>query len=91
VNLAEVLQHAREYSKATGLDPVALLSAFKVAIHFPDIEVARKVAALTSRTGLSLADRFAAATAEIIGGRLFTTDRALARAQAKRGFRVTYF
>lgn len=83
VNLAEVIQHAQCYSQATGLDPVALLHAFSVALHRPDLEVARRAAALASWPDASLADRFAAATAAAVRGRLYTTDRALAEAMRR--------
>lgn len=78
VNLAEVFQHAREYVRATGVDLVAVLNAFGVAVHSPGIDVAREAAELSGTTDLSLADRFAAATAITLGARLHTTDRALA-------------
>ena len=80
VNLAEVIQHAQRYSQATGLDPVALLHAFSVGLHRPDLEVARRAAVLAAWPDASLADRFAAATAAAVRGRLYTTDRALADA-----------
>ena len=91
VNLAEAFQHSREYAAATGLDLVSLLTAFRVAVHAPDAEVARRVAALAALPDSSLADRFAAATAEALGARLYTTDVALARALRKRRLPVTLF
>ena len=91
VNLAEVLQHARGYSQATGLDPVALLASFKIGVHSPDIETARRVADLTHLKDASLADRFAVATTELIGNRLYTTDHALAAAARKRKVAVTLY
>jgi predicted nucleic acid-binding protein len=78
VNLAEVFQHARRYTEATGLDPAALLRAYRIAIHSPDANLARRVAALALLRGASLADRFAVATAEELQSRLHTTDAALA-------------
>lgn len=91
VNLAEVLQHARAYVRATGVDPVALLNAFKVAIHSPDAEVAQLVADLSATTELSLADRFAAGTASALGARLHTTDTVLADAVRKQRRPVTVY
>jgi predicted nucleic acid-binding protein len=78
VNLAEALQHSRDYSRATGVDMVALLESFAVSIHSPGVEVSRRVAALSVWPGASLADRFATATAECLRARLYTTDRELA-------------
>jgi len=75
VNLAEVLLHAADLCRATGVDAVALLRASGVRIHSPDEAVARRVARLRS----SLADAFAAATAQELGARLHTTDRELVR------------
>jgi len=75
VNLAEVLIHTRELARATGVDPVALVRACGVQIHLPDESVARRVAQLPT----SLADGFAAATAQELGARLHTTDAELAR------------
>ena len=48
------------------------------------MEAARRGAALASLSGQSMADRFAAATAEQVGARLYTTDFALATALGKR-------
>lgn len=70
VNLAEVLLHTGELSRATGVDAVALLTANRVRMHQPDEAVARRVARLRT----SLADGFAAATAQELGARLHTTD-----------------
>jgi len=78
VNLAEVLQHAAEYAAATGMDLVALLAAFHVQLHRPDVDVARRAARLAALEDTSLADRFALATAEALAARLFTTDASLA-------------
>ena len=75
VNLAEVLLHTADLSRATGVDAVALLRASAVRIHSPDEAIARRVARLRS----SLADTFAAATAQELGARLHTTDRELVR------------
>lgn len=86
VNLAEALQHGRPITEASGLDLVALLEAYDVAVHAPDASVARVAATLARLPRTSLADRFAAATALVLGGRLYTTDRALAK--AVRGSRV---
>ena len=75
VNLAEVLIHTAEWSRATGADAVALLRASGVRIHLPDEAIARRVARLDT----SLADGFAAATAQELGSRLHTTDGELVR------------
>ena len=75
VNLAEVLPHTAELSRAPGVDPVASLTASGVRIHHPDEAVARRVAKLPT----SLADGFAAATAQELRGRLHTTDAELIR------------
>jgi len=75
VNLAEVLMHTAELSRATGVDAVALLAASRVRIHHPDEVIARRVAKLRT----SLADGFAAATAQELGTRLHTTDAELVR------------
>jgi predicted nucleic acid-binding protein len=89
VNLSEVLQHGRGYSRDTGVDLVALLSSFSVAVHAPDAEVARRVAALAAWGEISLADRFAAATAEHLRARLYTTDGVLASAAKRHGWACT--
>jgi predicted nucleic acid-binding protein len=73
VNLAEVLLHTGELTRATGVDAVALLTASRVRIHQPDEAVARRVAKLRT----SLADGFAAATAQELRARLHTTDAEL--------------
>src|SRR6185295_9073868 len=75
VNLAEVLIHTTDLSRATGVDPIALLAANRVRIHQPDEAIARRVAKLRT----SLADGFAAATAQELGARLHTTDGELIR------------
>ena len=89
VNLAEVLQHAREYTDATGLDPVTLLAAYRVELHQPDVDVARRAARLASLDDASLADRFAVATADTLGARLFTTEATLASHCARLKLPVT--
>jgi predicted nucleic acid-binding protein len=91
VNLAEVMQHAREYVRATGLDLVAMLNAFRVAIHSPGAEVAQRAADLSGTTELSLADRFAAGTAAALAARLHTTDAALAYVFRKQRRPVTMY
>ncbi len=91
VNLAEVLQHAHRYRQATGVDPVALLHAFSVAIHRPDTEVARRAADLASWPDVSIADRFAAATAQTLGARLYTTDGVLSASLERERLSVTLF
>ncbi len=75
VNLAEVLMHTAELSRATGVDAIALLTASRVRVHHPDEAIARRVAKLRT----SLADGFAAATAQELGARLHTTDMELVR------------
>lgn len=75
VNLAEVLIHTADLSRATGVDAIALLTASRVRIHHPDEAVARRVAKLRT----SLADGFAAATAQQLRARLHTTDTELIR------------
>ncbi len=89
VNLSEVLQHSRNYSRETGVDVVALLESFAVSVHAPDVEVARRVATLAAWPEISLADRFAAATAEQLRARLYTTDGVLASAARRHGFSCT--
>jgi len=86
VNLAEVLTHTAELSRTTGVDPVALMSACGVQFHSPDEAVARRVARLRT----SLADGFAAATAQELGARLHTTDRELRRQIGSR-LSVTHY
>lgn len=87
VNLAEVLTHTAELSRTTGVDPVALLTACGVQFHSPDEAVARRVARLRT----SLADGFAAATAQQLGARLHTTDRELLRPIAGTRLSVTHY
>ena len=79
VNLAEALQHSRSYSKATGVDLIAVLGGFDVIITAPDVDIARRAADLSGLGDASLADRFALAMAQALGARLHTTDRVLAR------------
>ena len=86
-----VVQHARGYVRGTGLDPIALLNAFKVAIYSPDAEVAQLTADLSTTTQLSLADRFAAGTATALRARLHTTDTVLADALRKQRRPVTVY
>lgn len=91
VNLAEVLEHARLYADATGIDPVAVLTAFKIGIDSSDLDVARRVALLSSLADASLADRFAIATAQAQGAKLHTTDLTLARAAVRLRLSVTTY
>jgi|GEM_PF-944500 len=91
VNLAEVLEHARRYAENTGLDPVALLSSVRISVHSPDVDTARRVAELAGLPDASLADRFALATAELTGSRLYTTDHPLAAVARRRRVAVTLF
>jgi len=55
------------------VDPVSFLKATGVRLHSPDEAIARRVAKLDT----SLADGFAAATAQELGARLHTADREL--------------
>lgn len=91
VNLAEVLQHGRPYADATGLDLITLLSAFRVQLHRPDATVARRAAELASLEDASLGDRFAIATAEVLGARLYTTDTTLAAMRSRLRVSLTRF
>src|SRR5437867_2206048 len=87
VNLAEVLLHTADLSRATGVDALALLRASGVRIHSPDEAIARRVARLRS----SLADAFAAATAQELRARLHTTDRELVRQLHGARLTVTHY
>ncbi len=87
VNLAEVLLHTAEFARSSGVDPVALLKASGVRFHSPDETVARRV--VKFRT--SLADAFAAATAQELGARLHTTDMELVRQIAGTRLSVTHY
>jgi hypothetical protein len=78
VNLAEALAHGRVFSEATGVDIVAMLTAFGVTVVSADADMAVRVASLGRLDDASLADRFALATAQMLDARLHTTDRALA-------------
>jgi len=73
VNLVEVLKHTAEAARSVGHDPLVLLRAQGVEVHVPDEVIARRVARLPT----SLADGFAAATAQELGARLHTTDAEL--------------
>ncbi len=73
VNLVEVIKHTSEAARAVGHDPLVLLRAQGVEVHLPDEVIARRVAKLAT----SLADGFAAATAQELGARLHTTDAEL--------------
>ena len=75
VNVAEVLLHTEEVARRSGVDPVSFLKAVGVRVHAPDEGIARRVAKLST----SLADGFAAATAQELGARLHTTDGELVR------------
>lgn len=87
VNLAEVLKHTAEWSRATGGDAVALLRGAAVELVLPDEAVARRAAKLP----LSLGDSFAAATVLELGGRLHTADRELVRQLKRTRFPVTAY
>ena len=87
VNLAEVLIHTAKYAHASGVDPVAFLTASGLRIHSPDETIARRVAKLET----SLADGFAAATAQELGARFHTTDRELVRQLRRARLAITYY
>ena len=87
VNLAEVLIHTAKYARASGVDPVAFLTASGLRIHPPDEAIARRVAKLET----SLAAGFAAATAQELGARLHTTDGELVRQLRRVRLAVTYY
>lgn len=87
VNLAEVLIHTEKVSRASGVDPVSFLKASGVRIHAPDEAIARRVAKLDT----SLADGFAAATAQELGARLHTTDTELVRQLRHTRLAITHY
>jgi predicted nucleic acid-binding protein len=87
VNLAEVLAHTSQVTAVTGADPVVMLKGIGVGVHQPDEAVARRVARLRT----SLADGFAAATAQELGARLHTTDDELVRQLRGTGLLVTHY
>lgn len=87
VNLAEVLIHTADLSRATGVDAIALLTASRVRVHRPDEGVARRVAKLRT----SLADGFAAATAQELNARLHTTDPELVRQLRGARLPITHY
>lgn len=91
VNLAEALHHSRDYTRGTGLDPVLFLAGFGIEVHAPEADTARRVAELATLEDASLADRFAVATTEHMGGRLYTTDHALAAGARKLRIPTTLF
>jgi hypothetical protein len=61
-----VLIHTADWSRETVVDPIALLTASRVRVHQPDEAIARRVVKLRT----SLADGFAAATAQELCARL---------------------
>jgi predicted nucleic acid-binding protein len=87
VNVVEILMHTSEVTRATGIDALALLKAYNVRIHQPDEAVARRVAKLRT----SIADGFAAATAQELRARLHTTDHELARQLRNARLTVTLY
>ncbi len=87
VNLAEVLLHTQKYAQASGVDPVAFLKVSGVRVHPPDEAIARRVAKLET----SLADGFAAATAQELGARFHTTDRELVRQLRRVRLAITHY
>jgi predicted nucleic acid-binding protein len=80
INLAEALHHVRELSERSGFDAVAVLRRMGVEFDAPGTQVAQRAARLADIDDLSLADRFALATALERRARLYTTDAALADA-----------
>jgi predicted nucleic acid-binding protein len=91
VNLAEALAHGRPYTEATGVDIVAVLTAFGVTVASADADMAVRVARLSRLDEASLADRFALATAQTLGARLHTTDRELAAIARRVRLPVTLY
>ena len=87
VNLAEVLIHTADLSRATGVDAVTLLTASRVRIHHPDEAIAGRVAKLRT----SLAYGFAAATAQELRARLHTTDAELIRQLRGARLAITHY
>ncbi|MBI1852869.1 MAG: PIN domain-containing protein [Planctomycetes bacterium] len=87
VNLAEVLIHSADLMRETGIDPVVILQSHGVRIHDPDEAVARRVARLHT----SLADGFAAATAQRLNARLHTTDSELVRQLRGARLAITHY
>ena len=87
VNLAEVLIHTAKYARASGVDPVTFLTASGLRIHPPDEAIARRVAQLET----SLADGFAAATAQELGARFHTTDGELVRRLRRVRLAITHY
>jgi predicted nucleic acid-binding protein len=87
VNLAEVLIHTAKYAHASGVDPVAFLTASGLRIHPPDEAIARRVAKLET----SLADGFAAATAQELGARFYTTDGELVHQLRRVRLAITHY
>jgi predicted nucleic acid-binding protein len=82
-----VLIHTAKYAHAAGVDPVTFLTASGLRIHPPDEAIARRVARLET----SLADGFAAATAQELGARLHTTDRELVRQLRQVRLAITHY
>lgn len=91
VNLAEALEHSRGAAESTGLDLIAVIGGFDVTISSPDIDIARRVARLSVLEDVSLADRFALATAQALDARLHTTDRVLAACARRLRLPVTAY
>ena len=87
VNLADVLIHTAKYARASGVDPVTFLTASGLRIHPPDEAIARRGARLET----SLADGFAAATAQELGARLHTTDGELVRQLRRVRLAITHY
>lgn len=83
VNLAEVFEHSREFRERSGLNLHDFLKTLRVAVHAPGAEVAERAASLAGVHRLSLADRFAAATAATLKARLYTIDAALAKSAGR--------
>ncbi len=87
VNLAEILRHTAQLTRETGLDVLAVLRAYRVAIHHPDEAIAHRVAKLPT----SIADGFAAATALELQACLHTTDAELVSQLRRLRLTVTQY
>lgn len=91
VNLAEALEHSGAPVESTGFDVVAVLHGFNVMVTLPDVDIARRVARLSTLPNVSLGERFAIATAQALGARLHTTDRVLAGLRRRWQLPVTLY
>lgn len=89
VNLAEVFAHSRQFRERTGLNLHDYLRGSRIVVHVAGAEVAERAASLAGEHRLSLADRFAAATASLLKVRLYTTDAALVKLLRHAGVPVS--